>query len=134
MYNNKIKKFIKTLFFNFRHAFHYLDKFGGKIISECVIFTVFVFLSRIKELKDKLIEIGEKVSNTDLVTITLKGMLEEYHMFITSLATWEKDPTFDDVIGILLQEEERRKILRCGSQNLDLVLLAKGKQPYRGKP
>jgi hypothetical protein len=33
------------------------------------------FLGRIKEVKDKLVNIGETVSNTDLVTITLNGML-----------------------------------------------------------
>jgi hypothetical protein len=44
------------------------------------------FLGRIKEVKDKLVNIGEIVSNTDLVTITLNGMLEDYHMFITGLA------------------------------------------------
>ena len=43
------------------------------------------FLGRIKEVKDKLVNIGEIVSNTDLVTITLNGMLEDYHMFITGL-------------------------------------------------
>lgn len=52
------------------------------------------FVSRIKELKDNLGDISEKVSNTDLVTITLKGMLEEYHMFVTSLAAREKALTF----------------------------------------
>jgi hypothetical protein len=33
------------------------------------------FLGRIKEVKDKLVNIGETISNTDLVTITLNGML-----------------------------------------------------------
>jgi hypothetical protein len=35
------------------------------------------FLGHIKEVKDKLVNIGETVSNTDLVTITLNGMLED---------------------------------------------------------
>jgi hypothetical protein len=55
------------------------------------------FISRIKDIKDKLGNIGEKVSNTDLVTITLNGILEEYQMFITGLATREKDPTFEEL-------------------------------------
>jgi hypothetical protein len=53
------------------------------------------FLGRIKEVKDKLVNIGETVSNTDLVTITLNGMLEDYHMFIIGLAAREKPPTFE---------------------------------------
>jgi hypothetical protein len=65
------------------------------------------FISRIKDIKDKLGNIGEKVSSTDLVTITLNGMLEEYQMFITGLAAREKAPTFEELVGILMQEEER---------------------------
>jgi hypothetical protein len=34
------------------------------------------FLGRIKEMKNKLVNVGETVSNTDLITITLNGMLE----------------------------------------------------------
>jgi hypothetical protein len=70
------------------------------------------FLGRIKEVKDKLVNIGETVSNTDLVTITLNGMLEDYHMFITGLAAREKPPTFEELTGILLQEEERHGNLK----------------------
>jgi hypothetical protein len=65
------------------------------------------FLGRIKEVKDTLGNIGETVSNTDLVTITLNGMLEDYHMFITGLVAREKPPTFEELTRILLQEEER---------------------------
>jgi hypothetical protein len=70
------------------------------------------FLDRIKEVKDKLGNIGETVSSTDLVTITLNGMLEDYQMFITGLAAREKPPTFEELTGILLQEEERRANLK----------------------
>jgi hypothetical protein len=65
------------------------------------------FISRIKDVKDKLGNIGETISSTDLVTITLNGMLEEYQMFITGLAAREKAPTFEELAGILMQEEER---------------------------
>jgi hypothetical protein len=53
------------------------------------------FLGHIKEVKDKLVNIGEIVSNTHLVTITLNGMLEDYHMFITCLIGRDKPPTFE---------------------------------------
>jgi hypothetical protein len=94
------------------------------------------FLGRIKEVKDKLVNIGETVSNTDLVTITLNGMLEDYHMFITGLAAREKPPTFEELTGILLQEEERRGNLK--PQNKDLALWsnkrsARGRSGERGR-
>jgi hypothetical protein len=36
--------------------------------------------------------------------------------------------------GILLEEEERMKVFEMDSHTSELVLVAKGKQPYRGKP
>ena len=69
------------------------------------------FLGCVKEVKDNLGNIGETISSTDLVTITLNGMLEDYQMFITGLAAREKPPTFEELTGILLQEEERRENL-----------------------
>lgn len=62
------------------------------------------FISRNKDLKDKLGNIGESVSSTNLVTVTLGGMLDEYQMFITGLSAREKAPTFDELAGILMQE------------------------------
>ena len=42
-------------------------------------------VSRIKDLCDHLSAIGDKVSNSDTVTITLKGLIKDYHVFISSL-------------------------------------------------
>eukprot|EP01018_Ginkgo_biloba_P029169 Gb_05031 [translate_table: standard] len=92
------------------------------------------YLSRVKDLRDKLGDIGEKVSSSDLVIVTLNGMLHEYQVFITSLAAGEKAPSFDDLIGNLIQEEERTKNVDHRQQISDLALMAKGKQPYKGKP
>jgi hypothetical protein len=88
------------------------------------------FLGRIKEVKYKLVNIGETISNTDLVTITLNGMLEDYHMFITGLPAREKHPTFEELTGILLQEEERCRNLK--PQNKDLALWS-NKRSVRGR-
>ena len=88
------------------------------------------FLGRIKEVKDKPVNIGETVSNTDLVTITLNGMLEDYHMFITDLVAREKPPTFEELTGIMLQEEERHGNLK--PQNTDLALWS-NKRSSRGR-
>eukprot|EP01018_Ginkgo_biloba_P006693 Gb_18192 [translate_table: standard] len=69
------------------------------------------YLSRVKELKDKLGDIGEKISSTDLVTVTLNGMTSDYQVFITSLAARLTAPTFEELTSVLLQEEERRRNL-----------------------
>jgi hypothetical protein len=96
---------------------------------------VSTFLRRINDMKYKLGDIGEKVSNIDLVTISLNGMLEDYQMFITSLAVREKAPTFEELTGILLQEEERCTNLKPNlkPQNSDLALWTK-KRFSKGKP
>lgn len=39
------------------------------------------FISRVKDLSDKLGDIGEKVCNTDLVTIILNGLVQDYQIF-----------------------------------------------------
>ena len=91
------------------------------------------FISRIKDLNDKLCDIGESISSTDLVTVTLNGMLDEYQMFIIGLLVRVKTHTFDDLAGIFMKKEEQRRIVKQKSPNLDLELMAKGKQPFKGK-
>lgn len=60
------------------------------------------FMARVKDLSDKLGAIGEKVSDSDLVTLTLNRMTDEYQMFITGLLVRKKAPSFDDLTEILL--------------------------------
>jgi hypothetical protein len=58
-------------------------------------------------------------------------MLEDYQMFITGLVAREKPPTFEELTGILLQEEERRSNLK--PQKKDLALWS-NKRSLRGRP
>eukprot|EP00253_Pinus_taeda_P035070 PITA_35070 len=88
------------------------------------------FMARVKDLKDQLGAIGEKVSDSDLVTLTLNRMTDEYQTFISALSAREKAPLFDELTTILLQEEERRQNLK--TQGNDLALMAKRRQ-HRGK-
>jgi hypothetical protein len=67
------------------------------------------FVSRIKYLSNKLGDIGEQVSSNDLVTISLKGLMQYYKVLISSLSARPTPPTFDELTTILLQEEERMK-------------------------
>jgi len=92
------------------------------------------YVSRIKDLCDQLSAIGDVVSNSDMVTITLKGLIRDYHVFISSLGGRAKPPTFSELTGILLQEEERMKVFEMDSHTSELALVARGKQPYKGKP
>jgi hypothetical protein len=62
-------------------------------------------------------------------------MLEDYQMFITGLAMREKDPTFEELTGIFLQEELRRMNLKPNlkPRNSYLALWTKKRFP-KGKP
>ena len=60
------------------------------------------YLSRVKELRDKLGNIGENESSNDLVIVTKNEMLSKYQVFITNLTAREKVPYFDDLTGILM--------------------------------
>ena len=58
------------------------------------------FIFHIKYLSDKLGYIGEVVDTTDLVTITLKGLVQDYKVFISMLATRSKPLTFEELTEI----------------------------------
>ena len=92
------------------------------------------FISRVEYLSEKLVDIGKKISNIDLVTITLKYLVPDYQTFISSLSARENPPTFDELKGIILQEEERTKSFYLGSSSSYFAFVAMGKNPYRGKP
>lgn len=83
-------------------------------------------------MKDKLGNIGESVSSIDLVIITLNGMFDGYQMFVIGLVERDIALTFNELIGILMQEEQRRKNIML--QNLNLELMVKGKRSSNGKP
>ena len=57
--------------------------------------------------------------SSNSVTITLKGLLLDYKVFISALAARQTPPTFTELDGILLQEEKRMKIYEPKSQTAD---------------
>ena len=84
-------------------------------------------VSCIKDLCDQLSAIGDTVSKTDMVTITLKGLIRDYHVLISNLGGGAVPPTFNELTGILLQEEERMKVFEMDSQSSEVALMAKWK-------
>lgn len=50
------------------------------------------FISSVKDLSDKLGDIGEKVSNTDLVTIILNGLVQDYQIFCFKSCSQRETP------------------------------------------
>lgn len=65
--------------------------------------TVASFIARIKDLKNKLSDIGDVVADTDLVTITNNDVTDDCQMFINGINAREKIQKFEELIGILMQ-------------------------------
>ena len=60
--------------------------------------TIASFVARIKDLKKKLADIGHTVDDTDLVTITMNGVTNDYQMFITGCCGQQQTPFLFSVI------------------------------------
>ena len=92
------------------------------------------FISCIKELSDKLGDIGEIVESSDLVTVTLKGLVPDYKVFISTLAAREKPPNIEELTGILIQEEEIMKNYDLYAGGSYLALMEIGRYTHKVKP
>ena len=57
------------------------------------------FIYHIKDLSDKLGDIGEVVESTDLVIISLKDLVLDYKVFISALAAREKPQILKNLQG-----------------------------------
>jgi len=67
-----------------------------------------IFFRESRNLKISLVILGRRFQ-----VFTLNGMLGEYKMFITRLATRKRALTFDELVGIILQEVKLRNNLNC---------------------
>ena len=88
---------------------------------------IVTYVSRIKDLCDQLNAIGDKVSNTDMVTIILKGLIRNYQYFVSSLGGRTMPPTFIELIGILLQDEEIMKVFQMETHTLEMTLVERAR-------
>ena len=58
----------------------------------------------------------------------------DYKVFISALAVREKPPNFEELTGILIQEEERMKNYDLDAGGSELALMARVQYTHRGKP
>ena len=57
--------------------------------------------------------------------ITMNVMTDDYQIFIIGISAREKIPRFEELTGILMQEEERRLTLKPQSAALSLMVKKK---------
>uniref|UniRef100_A0A2N9H9Q7 CCHC-type domain-containing protein n=1 Tax=Fagus sylvatica TaxID=28930 RepID=A0A2N9H9Q7_FAGSY len=81
---------------NLKVELHNLKK-GNESISS--------YLQKVKNTRDKLIEVGTLIDNEELLHIILKGLPREYGLFCSTIRTRNELVTFEGIM-VLLQTEE----------------------------
>ncbi|KAL2631711.1 hypothetical protein R1flu_016397 [Riccia fluitans] len=74
------------------------------------------FVNQFKSMADQLAFVKIVMDPTVLIGTTLQGLPNEYKQFVTSIATREPLPTFDQLVPMMLGEEERLQRASSSSQ------------------
>jgi hypothetical protein len=62
--------------------------------------SVFSYIEKIKEIRESLHDVGDKISNERMVPITLNGFSNDYEMFVNNVSSRETIPSFDNLYKI----------------------------------
>ncbi|KAL3697535.1 hypothetical protein R1sor_011611 [Riccia sorocarpa] len=82
------------------------------------------FVNQIKSLADQLASVKVAVDSTVFIGTTLKGLPSEYKQFVTSIATREPLPTFEQLVPMMLGEEVRMGAAASSSQQSEQIYYA----------
>lgn len=63
------------------------------------------YIGKVKEIRDQLHDAGDKISNEKMVPIIFNGFSNDYEMFVSSVASRETIPSFENLYGIFQFEE-----------------------------
>eukprot|EP01018_Ginkgo_biloba_P023781 Gb_00945 [translate_table: standard] len=66
-------------------------------------------LLRLKDVRDQLATIGTKIEDEEIVALVLNSLPTSYKIFVTSLSISDRTVTFEELVGLLMQEELRNK-------------------------
>ena len=90
------------------------------------------YLTRVKDLREQLINIDEILSDSYLDQIVLRGLLDSCQSFGTTLRLLANNSpnafTFDNLVGLLLNEEQS-----CANRTSMLAVDEAMSASYRGK-
>jgi hypothetical protein len=82
------------------------------------------YLDRIKEIHDQLHDACDRISNKEMVPITLNGFSNYYEMFVNIVAGRETVPSFEKLYDIFLSKEMHKK-LKNKKDSKDVALWSK---------
>jgi hypothetical protein len=80
--------------FTLRHQFRNVTMNKSETIAN--------FFTRISQIKDQLVSIGDPVEDVELVTTTLNGFPPSWDPFVQGICARRKLPKFDKIMGRLL--------------------------------
>lgn len=83
------------------------------------------FLTKVKEVCEQLAAVNEPVSEVDIMSVVMNALPSTYRYLVTTLMVREKQLTFDEFSGILLQEELMRKGYSKDTKSQDQALMAR---------
>jgi hypothetical protein len=69
--------------------------------------TITSYLTKIKQIRDQLAAVGEKVEDAELVNMALNGFLASWEPFVKAICAREKLPDFERLWDDCIQEETR---------------------------
>ena len=92
-------------------------------------------IAKITDLRDQLAGVDEEIEDRKLVTITLNSLAPSFGTFVTSLSIMLRSApvSFDELVGLLLQEEERTSNFAHSSRQGEQVLAMQGKGKFQSK-
>ena len=90
------------------------------------------FLTRVAQIKDELVAVGEVISNSELVRIALKGFTKEWEVFVKcvvsreNLLDWRR--LWDDFTQESIREGSQGSGQKEGASEENVALSAKSKK------
>jgi hypothetical protein len=95
--------------------------------------TMMTYLTRIRQVRDELVAIGEAMDDLELVRTTLKGFMNAWTLFIKGVVAHEKLPDWSRLWDEFVQEELRDEELNGGRHKVDDENVALANQVKKGK-
>ena len=97
------------------------------------------YLTRISQVRDELVVVGEVGPNVELVQTALNGVSKPWFVFVEGLVARENIPTWDRMCDDFFQEETRRGLVQGSASTSrgdeeDVALTAKGKKKNKKGP
>ena len=100
---------------------------------------VISYLTRVSQVRDELVALGEVVPIAELVRTTMNGVSKPWDVFVEDFVARENLPTWDRICDDFVQEETRRGLVQGSASTSredeeDVALTTKGNKKFKKGP